>query len=93
MDGNTVLKRRSDLVAADMDGEAVMIDIESGQYFGLTGIGPHLWDALEQPRSVAELIAGVRDAFAVGPDDPVDTDVTKFLRDLRDKKLVEEVAA
>ena len=32
--------RNPNLVAAEMDGDMVMMSIEHGTYFGLTGIGP-----------------------------------------------------
>ena len=91
LDLETRLIRRPDLVAADMDGETVMIDIESGRYFGLVGIGPYLWTALEHECSVGGLIDDVRSHFAAGPDDPVEQDVRVFLGELVDKNLVETV--
>ncbi|WP_239019830.1 PqqD family protein [Sphingomonas suaedae] len=71
-----------------MDGETVMLDVESGHYFGLSGIGPHIWTMLEQDRSVGEIIADVKAEFAIGAGDMVDQDVTHFVQELVDKGLV-----
>lgn len=48
--------RNPNLVAADMDGDMVMMSIEHGTYFGLTGIAPQIWAALEQPKTASELV-------------------------------------
>ena len=48
--------RNPDLLAVDMDGDLVMMSIEHGNYYGVGGIGPHVWQLLETPRTTAELI-------------------------------------
>lgn len=85
---HTILRRKADLLASTMDGEIVMLDAESGHYFGLSGVGPHIWSLLEQDRSVAEVIGSVKAEFAVGPGDSVDWEVTEFLQKLVEKGLV-----
>jgi hypothetical protein len=38
-----------DIVAADMDGETVMMSIEAGEYFGLNDVGTFLWEFMAEP--------------------------------------------
>ncbi|MET4697347.1 hypothetical protein ABIE65_000358 [Constrictibacter sp. MBR-5] len=88
MDSHTILRRRAELLASTMDGETVMLDVETGHYFGLSGVGPHIWSMLEQDRSVGAIVDGVKAHFAVGPEDSVSEDVLAFLQKLVDKGLV-----
>jgi hypothetical protein len=37
----TLITRKPNLVAADIDGDLVM-SIEQGEYFGITGVGPRV---------------------------------------------------
>ena len=55
----TVLSRSPAVLAAEVDGEIVMMSIERGHYFGLDDIGSDIWKRLEQPRSFSTLIDGL----------------------------------
>lgn len=93
MDKETQLRRKPDLMAVDMDGEVVMMDMQSGQYFGLSGIGPHIWATLEHTTSAHTIIDTIRDTFAVdAPHDP-EADILAFLDSLLENGLIEKVAA
>lgn len=43
-------------VACDLDGEVVILDLDSGVYFGLNAVGGELWNHLQQERTVDEII-------------------------------------
>jgi len=88
---HTVLRRKPDLVESTMDGETVMLDIEGGHYFGLSGAGPHLWALLQQDRRVGALVDSVREEFTISAEDDVRADVMAFLQGLLDKGLVKVV--
>lgn len=59
------LQRTPDLVAVDMDGDLVMMNIASGQYFGLSGVGLRVWELLETPRGLAELVQAIQAEYEV----------------------------
>ena len=37
-----------DAVFRDLDGEAVILDLQSGTYFGLNAVGAHIWQLMER---------------------------------------------
>jgi hypothetical protein len=37
-----------DAVFRDLDGEAVILDLESGTYFGLNAVGARIWQLMQQ---------------------------------------------
>lgn len=52
----TTIVRSPAVLAAEVDGEIVMMSIEQGRYFGLDDIGSDIWKRIEQPCSFAALI-------------------------------------
>ena len=83
----TRYSRVSDIVAADMDGERVMMNLATGEYVGLEGIGGTIWDLLETPRSLSEIEAQVLEEFMVDAE-TCRADIKEFLSDLTQKGLV-----
>ena len=39
--------RSKDAVFRDLDGEAVILDLQSGTYFGLNAVGARIWQLME----------------------------------------------
>ena len=84
---STAFVRDPDIVAADMDGETVMMSIERGEYYGLSGIGPFLWGLLAQPMSMEALCRRVLAEYDV--DEAIcRADVTAFVEDLLTKGVL-----
>src|SRR5436190_19348918 len=52
----TIIARSPAVLAAEVDGEIVMMSIEQGRYFGLDDIASDIWKRLETPCSFAALI-------------------------------------
>lgn len=45
----------ADHASCELGGEAVLLDLLSGVYYGLDPVGARIWQLLQQPRTVAEL--------------------------------------
>lgn len=52
---DTIIQRSDNFVAAAIEGDTVMMNVESGHYFGLDDIGTAAWEALQQPQSIAQI--------------------------------------
>ena len=52
----TRISRSPAVLAAEVDGETVMMSIEKGCYFGLDDIASDIWRRLEEPCSFAALV-------------------------------------
>lgn len=87
---STRIMRDPDIIATDMDGETVMMSIEQGQYYGLSGIGPFLWDLLVEPMSIEQLCKQVLQAFDVD-EATCQADVPAFVDDLLEKGVLRSV--
>jgi Coenzyme PQQ synthesis protein D (PqqD) len=56
---DTLITRNTGLFAAAVHDETVMMDIESGRYYGLDDIGSVIWRRLEAPCRFGKLIDGL----------------------------------
>jgi hypothetical protein len=84
----TAFPRRREGVAAQVaDGEAVLLDIESGEYFSLNSVGSRIWELCDGTRSTAEIVSVICEEFDVAADVAA-SDAPQTLLELRKKKLV-----
>lgn len=84
---STLIARDRDIIATDMDGETVMMSVERGEYYGLSGVGPFLWEQLVEPLSIDQLCRRVMQAFEVD-EATCRADVSAFVEDLIDKGVL-----
>jgi len=67
-DATTVFVRTTTPLAAEVDGELVMLDPATSRYYGLADTGMRIWQLLETPRSVEEITAVLVEEYAVDHD-------------------------
>jgi hypothetical protein len=79
-------------VTADLQGEAVILHLESGMYYGLDPVGVRVWELLQTPRPFSELKSTLLEEFDVEPE-TCETHVLALLQQLIDVKLIEVVNA
>jgi hypothetical protein len=83
----TIVQRNSNLVTSKIDGEIVMMSIDNGEYYGLDEVGSRIWELIESPIVVEELIRILTDEFEVQRNNCIQ-DTMDFLEDLSEKKLL-----
>jgi len=79
-----------DVVARQVGGETVILDLESGTYFGLDPVGTRIWTLLEAGHSLQHVCDVLLDEYEVSRDD-VERDVPALVTQLVDKKLLHPV--
>lgn len=62
---DTRLARADGPVASEVDGEVVILNVESGHFFQLNAVGSNVWELLESPMTLAELCAAMLERFEV----------------------------
>lgn len=79
--------RNPDIIAADMDGDTVMMSIERGEYFGLSGVGSRVWELLAEPVALPAIARAICAEYEV--DEPTcKADMQAFLADLQQQGLI-----
>jgi len=71
-----------------LDGEAVLLNVQTGAYFGLNKVGTHIWQLYGEGKSLAQVVAGVCDRFAVTTE-RAETDVRAFTKTLLERGLMQ----
>lgn len=83
----TILNRDPDLVSADMDGDLVMMSVDNGAYYGISGVGPRIWELLEQTTTIKEIVKVITAEFEVD-EERAQTDALAFAEQLVEMGLV-----
>jgi hypothetical protein len=54
-------------LSADLDGETVILNVQSGIYYGLENVGMRVWTLLEKPIAVSKLCDILSNEYEVQP--------------------------
>jgi hypothetical protein len=77
-----------DQVSCDLGGEAAILNLQNGVYYGLNPVGAHIWNLIQQPVTFGE----VRDALLREYDvesTVLESDMQELLGQLIEQGLVE----
>jgi len=81
------MKRSDTAMSRDLDGEVVILDIPSGNYFALNEVGALVWDQLEDDTDRETLVTAVTGAFDVDVETAA-TDIDALLEQLTEAGLI-----
>jgi hypothetical protein len=76
-----------DQVSARLGEETVILNVESGQYYGLNEVGARVWELIQEPRSLAEVRAALVEEYDVEPQS-CERDLRQIVGDLMANGLV-----
>jgi len=80
------------VIAENIDGEVVLVNLERGIYYSTDQVGADLWDLIEAGRSVGEMREATRARYdAEGGE--IATAVSSFLSELEKEELIVVVAS
>jgi hypothetical protein len=74
-------------VSRDLAGEAVILHLTSGQYYGLDPVGARIWNLLQQPITVQKLLDTILAEYEVEPRQ-CQNDLLALLEHLAEEKLI-----
>ena len=72
-----------------LDGQAVVLNLDSGYYFGLNEVGTRFWQRLGETDSLDTIVEGLLGEFEVERS-VLEQDIAELINDLKTRKLVEE---
>lgn len=52
-------------ISSNLSGEAVVLNLNSGVYFGLNEVGASIWNLLQQPISIGEMRDAIVEEYEV----------------------------
>ncbi|WP_066384673.1 MULTISPECIES: PqqD family peptide modification chaperone [unclassified Anabaena] len=74
-------------VSSELEGEAVILDVKSGVYYGLNQVGASVWNMIQAPKSIKEIQAALLAEYEVEPE-VCERDLMILLEDLAAKGLI-----
>jgi Coenzyme PQQ synthesis protein D (PqqD) len=77
-------------LATSLGEEVIVLNLESGVYYGLNPVAACVWSRLSRPCSLAQLVAAVKGEFETAGHD-TEADVRRLLDTLGSHGLVTEV--
>lgn len=90
MDKKTVFTAAQNQVSANMSGQAVILNTQVGEYYGLDEVGTRIWELIQQPASFEQIQSVLMQEYEVGADQ-CEADLRDLLKALLDKGLIEVV--
>jgi hypothetical protein len=61
----SIVVASTDQISCDLAGEAAILQLKTGIYFGLDAVGATVWALLAEPRRVAEIRDAILDQYDV----------------------------
>lgn len=71
-----------------MGGEVVILDLKSGNYYGLDAVGARVWTLIEAPTSLADIRRVIMDEYEVDAQ-TCERDILAFINQMQAVGIVE----
>lgn len=78
------------VLVRELEGESVLLNINTENYFGLDEIGTRMWSVLSESSSVEQAVAALLNEYAVDHQTLV-RDISELISQLLEKELIELV--
>lgn len=88
---STQIARNPELFFATAGDEVMMMDIKSGNYFGLDPVGRRIWECLAEPVRVADICAQLTSEYDIDPG-TCQAEVLTFLTQLAEHRIIDVVS-
>jgi hypothetical protein len=75
------------VICRELSGETVLLNLESGVYYGLDAVGTRVWQLLMQGCTIASVRDTMIEEYDVAPD-VLNADVMRLVGELRDRGIV-----
>ena len=62
---NSIIQRDPEVIAAEADQELIMVSVATGHYYGLSDVAREIWDTIERPTRVSDLIDNLVASYSV----------------------------
>ena len=77
-----------DQVSCELDGEAVILQMSAGTYFGLNEVGRRIWSIIQQPHRFEEIVSQLLEEYEVDRAQ-MEADLRELLLQMLNAGLVE----
>ena len=76
-----------DIIARELQGETVLLNMQNGDYFTLNGMGTEIYNLIRSGKGAGEIVELLLEKYDVGHD-RLSADVSSLIDELKDKKIL-----
>lgn len=87
---NSIIVASQNQISSDLADETIILDLKSGQYYGLNAVASSVWNLIQQPRKVEEIRSHLMAEYEVNMQE-CSNDLQILISNLASKGLVELV--
>ncbi len=87
---NAIVAAVKSIETAELEGEAVLLDINTGHYYGLSSVGAQIISMLKEPVRVSFIVEKLLQEYDVDVNQ-LRGDIIGFLLEMKDRKLIETI--
>lgn len=80
-------------VSADIGGELVLLNMASGEYFGLNAVGSRVWELIAEPVTVSDIRDHLLREYADVDAERCTMDLLALLNDMHEASLIDTADA
>ena len=84
---NSIVMRHEDIDATDLNGEKVMMDLDKGRYLALGEVGSRIWDIIDKPVSVKDIIEILMKEYDID-EKSCNEEVINFIGRMNDAEII-----
>jgi Coenzyme PQQ synthesis protein D (PqqD) len=85
---NSIIQRDTEVMSSEADQDLIMVSIATGCYYGLSDVAREVWDAIESPKRVSDLVGGLTKSYNVNSS-LCEEQTLSFLQTLLDEGLLQ----
>jgi hypothetical protein len=62
---DSIIQRDPEIIAAEADKDLIMVSIATGSYYGLSDVARAIWEAIERPKRISDLIDDLTASYQI----------------------------
>lgn len=87
LNGENIVAQNKEIDVSDLNGEKVMMNIDKGEYFSLNSLGSRVWELIDTPRKINDVVNNLLEEYEVSEEECRDN-VMKFFNTLNHVNLI-----
>ena len=87
LENSAIISRNNNLLSTKIDGEMAMMSIENNAYYSLNSVAVDIWELIETPISLDNIVSKLVNKYEVEPD-TCKKEVSELIQELVAQKLV-----
>jgi hypothetical protein len=84
---NSIIQRDPEVIVAEADNDLIMVSIATGSYYGVSDVARDIWDAIERPKRISDLVGGLTASYQIDSSS-CEEQTLSFLETLRNEGLL-----